>query len=273
MSRELVYGLLGALLVVVAGETALLTFHHYQRSSSREALNTPVQRGRRVAEQLGCFACHGPGGVHPIANLGSQDGSVPTWSGGTWLMYNNSPGDVAAWILDGHPPGRKASSSALLSMPAFRGSISRAELSDLLAYVFTVQEYGGPSSAEEQKGRDVALRAGCFGCHGAEGRGLVMDPGSLKGYIPPWDGSDFTDLVHNNEELRQWILNGASNRFERDPLAHAVLAHEVIKMPAFKGKISGDDVEALVAYIGWIRHHSRADQGRRVARQALKRDR
>ncbi len=188
-------------------------------------------------------------------------------------MYNNSPGDVAAWILDGHPPGRTASSSALLSMPAFRGSISRAELADLLAYVFTVQQYGGPSGSEEQKGRDVALRAGCFGCHGAEGRGLVMDPGSLKGYIPPWSGSDFADLVHNNEELRQWILNGASNRFKRDPLAHAVLSHEVIKMPAFKGRLSDGDIDALVAYIRWVQSHSRAAQGRRVALQALPRSR
>lgn len=187
------------------------------------------------------------------------------------MMYNDAPGDVAAWILDGHPPGHEVSSSALLSMPAYRGSISRRDLADLLSYVFTVQQYGGLSKAAVRKGRDVALRAGCFGCHGVEGRGLVMDPGSLKGYIPPWNGTDFPDLVHGNGELRQWILNGVTDRFKRDPLARGVLSHEVIKMPAFKDRLSKDDVNALVAYIGWVRSHSRGDQGREIARRALKR--
>jgi len=233
----------------------------------------PVPRGRRVAERLGCFGCHGPGGVHPIANLGSKDGSVPGWSGGTWMMYNNSPSDVADWILDGHPPGREISSAALLAMPAYRGTISRRDLGDLVAYVLTVQQYGWMNNEQVQEGRNVALRAGCFGCHGEEGRGLVMNPGSLKGYVPPWNGADFSDLVHGKRELRQWILNGVTDRFKRDPLARGVLSHEVIKMPAFKGRLSEDDVNALVAYIGWVRGNSRAHQGRGIARQALKRDR
>ena len=185
------------------------------------------------------------------------------------MMYNDAPSDVAAWILDGHPPGRKRSGPALLSMPSYRGRISRQELANLLAYVFTVQQYGGLNDSAVRRGRDVALRAGCFGCHGNEGRGLVRDPGSLKGYVPPWDGVDFSDLVHDQAELRQWILDGTSDRFRRNPLARAVLSREVIKMPAFKGRLSEKDVDALIAYIGWVRDHPRAGEGRRVAGQAL----
>lgn len=273
MSRKLLLVLLGALLCVAVIETAVLVFENFRRSALGEAQSTPVQRGRRVAERLGCFACHGPGGIHPIPNLGNKDGSVPGWSGGTWMMYNDDPSDVASWILDGHPPAHKVSSSALLAMPAYRGVISRGELADLLAYVFTVQRYGWLKNQQAQRGMQVALRAGCFGCHGEEGRGLVMDPGSLKGYIPPWTSQDFADLVHDKRELREWILDGVTVRFKRDPLARGVLSHEVIKMPAFKGRLSKDDIDALVAYIGWVRGHSRADQGRRIARQALKRDR
>ena len=40
-----------------------------------------------------------------------------------------------------------------------------------------------------------AERLGCFRCHGPGGRGASRNPGGLKGYIPPWDGRDFAELV------------------------------------------------------------------------------
>jgi len=52
-------------------------------------------------------------------------------------------------------------------------------------------------------GKDAAWRLGCFGCHGPEGRGLLANPGSFTGYVPAWDGPDYAELVHDQQEFRQ----------------------------------------------------------------------
>jgi mono/diheme cytochrome c family protein len=217
----------------------------------------PVQHGERVAERLGCFGCHGPGGMGGIPDPGSKAGDVPTWVGGTWMMYNHAPSDVRAWILDGHPPGRKPDAAALFKMPAFRGRLTAAELADLTVYVLTVSQFGDPADPKATAGRDVALRFGCFGCHGTEGRGLIADPGSLKGYVPPWDGDDYADLVRDDGELRQWVRKGAADRLRANPAARHFLDGEAIQMPAFGDNLKPDELEALVAYVHWVREHPR----------------
>ena len=90
-----------------------------RQSWQREAADTPVVRGREVARRSGCFGCHGPGGERPIPNPGAKNGDVPRWGGGMWMMYNDDPDDVRAWIRDGHPPGHTPEADALLAMPAY----------------------------------------------------------------------------------------------------------------------------------------------------------
>jgi mono/diheme cytochrome c family protein len=227
---------------------------HWQAAAAA----TPVVRGRAVAERMGCFGCHGPGGVAGIKNLGAKGGGeVPTWSGGTWMMYNESPADVRAWILDGHPAGRAADAKALLAMPAFRGRLQRGETDDLVAYVLAVSQFGAIDDPNASDGHEAALRYGCFGCHGPEGRGLVANPGSLKGYVPTWDGPDYADLVRSDAEFRQWVKNGITDRFRANPAARHLLETEALKMPAFGDRMKEDEVEALLAYAKWIRAHPR----------------
>ena len=67
-------------------------------------------------------------------------------------------------------------------------------------------------------GHAIAERLGCFRCHGPGGRGAGRNPGSLKGYIPPWDGRDFAELVLDEAELREWILGGRPQRLQANPL-------------------------------------------------------
>ena len=57
----------------------------------------------------------------------------------------------------------------------------------------------GVARGPRGNGDTVAERLGCFRCHGSGGRGASRNPGSLKGYIPPWDGHDFAE---KEEELR-----------------------------------------------------------------------
>jgi mono/diheme cytochrome c family protein len=248
---------LWALAAVALAEAAVLAVTIVRERWQAVVAAAPVQRGERVASRMGCFGCHGPGGSGGIPNPGSRAGDVPAWVGGSWMMYNHDPGDVRAWILDGHAPGQRPDPGALIKMPGFRGRMSVAELADLTVYVLTVSQFGDPPDPKTTAGRDVALRFGCFGCHGPEGRGSIADPGSLKGYVPAWDGADYAELVHGDAELRQWVQKGAANRLRADPFARHFLDGEAIQMPAFGDRISPDELAALTAYVQWVRQHPR----------------
>ena len=64
-----------AALVVAEGAVLgwLLLRSHWQASAAA----SPVLRGQRVAERMGCFGCHGPGGVAGSKNPGAKGGEVP----------------------------------------------------------------------------------------------------------------------------------------------------------------------------------------------------
>jgi len=216
-----------------------------------------VPRGRAIAERMGCFACHGADGARPIPNPGSKTGDVPGWTGGTWMMWNRNEDDVEAWILDGHPQGRAPDAGALIRMPPYRGRLDEDEADAVVAYVLAASLFGVPSDAVAAEGRDAALRLGCFGCHGPEGRGLVSNPGSLKGYVPGWEGDDFKDLVGSDEEFRQWVRNGISDRMAANPVARRILGSQAIRMPAFLDHAAASDIDSLLAYVNWVRKNPR----------------
>ena len=60
---------------------------------------TSVERGRRLAETQGCFACHGPEGTRGAGNPGRSDRTVPTY--GSLMMYATNREEVRQWIADG----------------------------------------------------------------------------------------------------------------------------------------------------------------------------
>jgi mono/diheme cytochrome c family protein len=252
---------LGAVIVglalAVAALAAGLVFVATRRGWEHAALDTPVQRGRLIAERMGCFGCHGPGGGQPIANPGSKGGEVPGWPGGTWMMWNRDESDVRAWILKGRPERREPDAGALIKMPAFETRLAPGEVDDLVAYVLAASHFGPIPDDRAAAGHEAAYRLGCFGCHGAEGRGLVMNPGSFKGYVPPWDGSDYTDLVRDDSELRQWVREGACERLRANPAARRILETQAISMPAYRDRVSDDDLLSIAAYIAWVRAHPR----------------
>jgi len=223
----------------------------------RAALDTPVLRGRIVAERMGCFGCHGPAGAQPIGNPGAKGAEVPGWTGGTWMMWNRDERDVRSWILHGRTEHREPDAGALIKMPAYEARLTTKETDDLVAYVLAASHFGAIADEAASAGHEAAYRLGCFGCHGAEGRGLVMNPGSLKGYIPPWDGADFSELVRDDAELSQWVRNGASDRFLANPVAKRLLRTQAIPMPAYGDRMSDDELRALSAYVAWVRAHPR----------------
>ncbi|MGD2113843.1 MAG: c-type cytochrome [Acidobacteriota bacterium] len=248
---------IGLLLILVLMQAVALAVLLTRREWQRQALDTPVARGRELARELGCFGCHGPGGERPIPNPGAKNGEVPRWGGGMWMMYNDDEADVRGWIRDGRPSGHEPDENALIPMPAYGERVDDGELSDLTSYVLAVSRFGWPAEPGVAEGREVAERFGCFGCHGPEGRGLVLNPGSLKGYIPPWDGPDYPELVRDEEEFRQWVRDGIPERLRSNPAARTILETQAIGMPAYGDRITADELDALLAYVEWVRENPR----------------
>jgi mono/diheme cytochrome c family protein len=245
-------GILLALALVAAGGGAAL--HRWRTHNIG-----PVQRGFGVASAHGCFACHGPGGVTGLADAGPGMGGVPAFSRDELRAAARNEGEIREWILDGMPrrlreeAGTAEGRAPLLRMPAWRGILSDRETRDLLAYVRAVSDFDLPPVGPILDGHEVGARRGCFGCHGPQGRGNAPNPGSLKGYIPSWDGGDFPELARDDSEVREWILDGSPRRLRDNRLAGFFLKRQVLQMPAYRGRLNDDEVERLVDYVRWLR--------------------
>ncbi len=214
----------------------------------RSANVGPVQRGADLALAQGCVDCHGGPGVSPLLPRSFAD------------LDDLDPVTLREWILDGmplgvrqDPEGRAALEAAAIQMPAWRERLSEAQVDDLVAYLRALAGAEVPEDPVALSGHAVAERLGCFRCHGPGGRGAVSNPGSLKGYIPAWDGRDFTELVADEGELREWILGGRPQRLQANPLARFFLDRQAIRMPAFRGHITEEELRAIETYIGWLR--------------------
>src|SRR5438552_2347217 len=104
-----------------------------------------------------------------------------------------------------------------------------------------------------RRGQRLAAELGCFACHGPLGAGGVRNPGSFKGYVPGFWGPDFDDLVRSEDELRSWIARGELARVAEHPIGGRFFKRQAIRMPAFQRFVPEMDVDALAAYVRWIR--------------------
>ena len=208
----------------------------------------PVQRGADLALAQGCLGCHEGTGLSPLLPRSFAD------------LDDVDPATLREWILDGmpwrvrqDPEGRGALEAAAIRMPAWRERLSDAQVDDLVAYVRAMAAADVAQDSTARKGHAVAERLGCFRCHGPGGRSAGRNPGSLKGYIPPWDGRDFAELVADEGELREWILGGRPQRLQANPFARFFLDRQAIRMPAFRGQVTEEELRVLKAYISWLR--------------------
>lgn len=218
-----------------------------------------AERGRRLAERTGCFTCHGAGGTKGASNPGRTDRTVPTFAGDL-MMYADDAADVRAWIQDGGTARKRASESwrkardaGTLRMPAFRRRLSDEQVSDLVAYVLAISDSPEPADSLALAGRDRTVALGCTGCHGRGGRLAPPNPGSFKGYVPAWDGADFAELVGSEREFGEWVRHGVSERFRANPAASFFLRRAALHMPAYEKHLEPGDLEALWAYVRWLR--------------------
>ena len=218
-----------------------------------------AERGRRTAERVGCFACHGPEGSRGTANPGRLDRSVPTFEGDL-MMYAGGPDEIREWIRDGVTTKRAGSRTwrrerdrGALRMQAFGRRLGGRSVEDLVAMVMAIQGEPQPSDSLALLGLERSGSLGCSGCHGPGGRFARPNPGSLKGYVPSWDREDFAELVEGRTEFGEWIERGVCRRLERNPVAMFFLGRAVLRMPAYGDRLRPGDADALWAYVTWLR--------------------
>jgi len=250
--------LIAGLALVVVAQGAWIAYP-YVRDVLFPPEETSAARGHRIAVSLGCFACHGPGGGGGVHNPGSKEGEVPAFTEQTQMMYAKGTDDLREYVLDGAPKRRRDDpdyvaqmKKAGLHMPAYRGFMTNDQLEDLVAYLRATSGQLVPDEERAAKGADLAIARSCFSCHGPLGAGGVPNPGSFKGYIPGFWGTDFDELVLNDDELREWISEGHLDRIKNHPVGGIYFERQRIQMPAYGDFISSDDVDALVAYVKWI---------------------
>jgi mono/diheme cytochrome c family protein len=231
--------LVRVLVLVALAETAWLIYP-VVRARVLALEETPAARGQRLAAELGCFACHGPGGNGGTKNPGSEEGTVPAFTERTQMMYVKTADDLREYVLDGAPKRKREDpdyrakmEAAALHMPAYRDVVSAAQVEDIVAYLRSASGQILPDADLAARGADLAADLACTACHGPLGAGGVANPGAFKGYVPSFWGADFDDLVRDDEELRAWIAKGEIPRITEHPIGGRFFRRQRVKMPAY----------------------------------------
>lgn len=253
------------IIVIVAVGLAIAGLGSIAWTQMRRPEVSAVMRGEKLAQKLGCLGCHGTSPGQKVLNPASRNGYVPSWTFGEAEKYAKTQEDIRDWILHGAPRAQSVSVSdsasastepdGLIPMPKYQHKVSEKELDDLVAYFQAVSGWYPDMPDGVYEGWKVANQTGCFGCHGPSGRGGVSNPGSFKGIIPPWDGDDFKELVQDEQELREWILDGKPRRLAANALARHFLDGQTIQMPAYRGYVSNEQLNLLVKYVQWLGGH------------------
>jgi mono/diheme cytochrome c family protein len=254
------------LLAIVLVETGWILYPR-TRAVLLPQKESPEARGRRLAQDLGCFTCHGPAGRSGVPNPGSLLEAVPSFHEGTPMMFVGGDQDLREYILDGAPAAklarpsyRKEMEGQAIRMPAFRNWLDKRDTDALVAFVRAASDLAVVPDGPAHDGAEVARRVGCFACHGEMGSGGLPNPGSLKGYIPGFIGPDFDELVRDDEELRVWIAEGEIPRLRNNPAAALFLDKQRIQMPAYGRFLKADEIDQLVAYVRWLAKGSWREQ-------------
>ncbi|MGD8376294.1 MAG: c-type cytochrome [Acidobacteriota bacterium] len=123
-----------------------------------------------------------------------------------------------------------------------------------------------------RRGVARARELGCLTCHGPGGLEGIPDPGLPEGGVPSWGGGVWMMYVENDEEIREFILDGVSRARAGSVSAQAEREKAAVQMPAYRDVLGGSDLDDLVAAFQVLSGMSRpekgtaADRGYRLAR-------
>jgi cytochrome c oxidase subunit 2 len=212
------------------------TFAQTLATAAKPSRDSVLEKGRQLAENLGCSACH------------SQDGNAslgPGWKGlygrteqlvdGTSVLVDEayvkeSILDPKAKLVQGYPP----------VMVTY--TLNEDELGALVALIKSLgaessaSEASGPGDDLAAQGQRLAQSLGCLACHSVDGS---------KGIGPTWQGlygktetlADDTKIKVDEGYIKESVLN---------PSAKIVKGYAPV-MPVFAP--SDKELDALIAFI------------------------
>lgn len=102
------------------------------------------------------------------------------------------------------------------------------------------------SSNPVRRGIDKAKALGCFQCHGQLGAIGLRDPGTIDGEVPPWGGGTWMMFVRDEQDIRDFILDGRLQRKKKTESSDSA-SSTAIRMPAYRAVVDSGDVNDLIA--------------------------
>jgi mono/diheme cytochrome c family protein len=103
------------------------------------------------------------------------------------------------------------------------------------------------SSNPVRRGIARAQQLGCFTCHGNQGKGGIRDPGYEGGEVPAWSGGVWMMYLEDEQEIREFILDGISKRRAASFSSLQEREYAAIAMPAYRDVLRGSDLDDLTA--------------------------
>ncbi|MGB7972484.1 MAG: cytochrome c oxidase subunit II [Candidatus Deferrimicrobiaceae bacterium] len=205
-----------------------------------------ADQGKALMEKSGCLGCHAVEGKEKVGpNLGGVfDRKVPLSDGTTVTAdeeyLRESILDPKAKVVKGYPA----------VMPTFKESLSPDDVGAIIAYLKSLsgvkeketeeekEEKEGREAPPGQKGKELVETLGCLGCHSVDGSVRV--------------GPSFQGLFGAQVELEGGGKATADEAYLREsinrPKAKVVKGFPNV-MPEFEGKISEEDLSAIIVYL------------------------
>ena len=190
--------------------------------------------GRRLYVSY-CQLCHGPGGKGdgPLAKamkISPADLTTTVRSRSDTILKKIITGEGRQTIT-----GRDRHNLLSDAMPEWKDVFTESQVNALIAYLRFLGRSKHELMGDSELGMQLYQQY-CQVCHGVEGDGDGIMT-SLMGIMPMDHTNPNETESLSNEEISNSILDG-KNRF----------------MPAWRGILGQDDVEALVSYIRLLSH-------------------
>ena len=105
-----------------------------------------------------------------------------------------------------------------------------------------------PQLTPAERGRRDAERTGCFGCHGPGGLRGADNPGRTDKTVPNF-ADDVMMYAKTPLEIHEWIRDGVTRKKAASVTWRTQRDRGALKMPAFKDRMSEQEMDDLVAYV------------------------
>src|SRR5262245_21029405 len=104
-----------------------------------------------------------------------------------------------------------------------------------------------PQLPPAERGRRLAEKTGCFGCHGPGGLRGASNPGRTDKTVPNFE-DDVMMYAKTPEEIHEWIDDGVTRVKRASVTWRTERERGTLRMPAFDKRLGERDVDDLVAF-------------------------